>query len=494
MALMSTCDISKAAEDCRTPRRYRAQQKRSNFRQVFECGSPLPLSVTLRMWVLFIYLLVCGCPRVSASSGLHVGAAAVDLEADDSMIIAGGITAGKAAGQEGKLRVVAIVLEKAQTKLAIAACDILMITREHLDPVIKEIEHSMNIPAANILINCTHTHHAPSTMVLHGYGLDPIFTKRVQQAIVKAVQQANANISTNDCAFLFHVGQEETVGQNSRQLLDDGQIYWIGPRTNFVRATGPFDPELPVFAFRDEPANKIRAVIFNHSTHTIGTHSPGKRSPSFYGLAAQELENELGGIACYLEGASGSTHNLSLDCDEATRRIKTAVLDALESVQARPVTRLKALKRPFKFKVRNFDEKSEDEAVSRYCRKYAGAYGATVINVFRDMREHLAPQRGQERETWLQVLLIGDVAIAAVPGEFFTQLGLDIKNRSPFRYTYIAELANDWIGYLPNREAHKLGGYQVWTGYHSYAEPGTGERIVDEIVQMLLEVRRERLE
>ena len=106
------------------------------------------------------------------------------------------------------------------------------------------------------------------------------------------------------------------------------------------------------------------------------------------------------------------------------------------------------------------------------------------------MRKTLAPQRGQERETWLQVLLMGDVAIVGVPAEYFTQLGLDIKNRSPFRHTYVAELANDWIGYLPNLEGHKLGGYQVWTGYHSYAEPGTGERIADEAVKMLKELAK----
>jgi hypothetical protein len=111
-------------------------------------------------------------------------------------------------------------------------------------------------------------------------------------------------------------------------------------------------------------------------------------------------------------------------------------------------------------------------------------------NVFREMRKMLAPQRGQERETWLQVLLIGDVVIAGVPGECFIQLGLDIKNRSPFRNTCVAELANDWIGYLPDLTGHKLGGYQVWTGYHSCVEPGTGERMVDELVTMLRELAK----
>jgi hypothetical protein len=419
-----------------------------------------------------------------------VGAAAVELIADDSMVIAGGITPGKAGGQEGKLRATAIVLEKKPFgTFAIVACDILMMKREHLDPVVAEIEQRTAIPAAHVLINCTHTHHAPSTMMVHGYSLDATFTRRVQRAIVEAVTNAHAALSADECQFLFHLGREETVGENSRQLLEDGMIYWIGPRTNFVRATGPFDPELPVLAFRDSSA-QLKALLFNHSTHTIGTRTPGKRSPSFYGLAAQEIEAEQGGVVCFLEGASGSTHNLSLSGDECTRRIKGAALDALQTAQPRAVTHLAAVKRPFRFRVRQFDEAKEDQAVARYCRKYAPQGAETIIKVFRDMRAQLADQRGQERETWLQVMRIGDIALVGVPAEYFTQLGLDIKNRSPFRHTIIAELANDWIGYLPNLEGHKLGGYQVWTGYHSYAEPGTGERIADEIVSMLKELAK----
>src|SRR5436309_2503620 len=47
--------------------------------------------------------------RISSDNSFHVGAAVAESEADDNMIIAGGITAGTAAGQEGKLRAVAVV-------------------------------------------------------------------------------------------------------------------------------------------------------------------------------------------------------------------------------------------------------------------------------------------------------------------------------------------------------------------------------------------------
>ena len=83
------------------------------------------------------------------------------------------------------------------------------------------------------------------------------------------------------------------------------------------------------------------------------------------------------------------------------------------------------------------------------------------------------------------VLRIGDVAWVGVPGEYFTKLGVDIKRRSPFRYTYVAGVANDYAGYIPDRTGYELGGYQVWTGFHSYVEKGTGERIADLAVELL---------
>ncbi len=441
--------------------------------------------------IIFSFGFLSGVSEALGSStdgGVRVGAAAAEFEAHDGMEIAGSILAGKATGQEGRLRAVAVVLDKAgSSKIAIVACDILMFTRDFLDAAAAEIEKTTGIPAAHVLINCTHTHHAPSTVRVHGYDRDENFCREVQRKIVKAVQDANTNLSRDEGRFLFHAGREDTVGMNSRLLLDDGTILWIGDRSAAVRPTGPFDPELPVLAFRDS-AEKLRALIFNHSTHTIGTLRPGRRSPGFYGLAAQELEEQFGGVVSFLEGASGSTHNLAVSPPDAKNRIRDAVRDALAKAQPIAVDKLAALKRPFSFRVRKFDEAAEDAAVSSYCQKRAAARADSTIEVFRKMRKELASKQGETRTTWLQVMRIGDVAIVGIPAEFFTKLGLDIKNRSPFRRTYIAELANDWIGYVPDADAFKLGGYQVWTGFHSYVEPGTGERMVDEAVAMLSEL------
>lgn len=456
----------------------------------------LKLSSLLRrtlLWAL-VALGVAWASDVAAAdlSGLRVGTGAAEFVSDDKMIIAGGIGGGTVQGQEGQLRAVAVVLEKQPFgRFALVACDVLFVTAEMVGQAAAEIERRCGITPDRLLVNATHTHGAPSTVRVHGYGPEPAFVQSVVDGIVASVEQACGKLH-DDCRFLFHLSEERTVGQNSRLLLADNTIYWIGSRDDAVRPTGPFDPELPVLAFRG-PDDALRALVFNHSTHTIGGLKPGVRSPAFYGLTAQALEAELGAAVCFLEGASGSTHNLGgVTIPQAIERLSAAVKDALGRAQPRTVDRLAAIRRPFSFRVRTFDEQVEDDKVVSYCRKRAPDHADAIAAVFRQMRQELKGEQGKQRETWLQVLRIGDVAIVGVPAEYFTQLGLDIKQRSPFPDTYIAELAGDWIGYLPNREGHELGGYQTWMGLHSYAEVGTGERIVDETVAMLEELAAQK--
>lgn len=445
-----------------------------------------------RSWWTLVSLLTVGLPQAQSAdpSPLHVGAAAIELPADDSMVIGGGIMPGHAQGQEGLLRAVAVVLEHKGTRLAIVACDILMVERDILDGACAQIEKETGIPFNNILINATHTHHAPTTCTVHGYEREEAFTLGVQKAIVSAVTHANHRLeSSGNCTFDFRLGEESSVGQNSRLLLGNNTIFWVGNREDAVRPTGPFDPELPVLAFRDE-AKKLIAVIFNHSTHTIGTREPGKRSPSFYGLAAQDLESQLGGQVMFLEGASGSTHNLTLTAPEMELRIEKAVLRALDAARPMASAPLASRKKEIDVEIRHFDELKEDAAVRAYCvERIANKEAAEqVIDVFQKMRRKLANRQGQKRRTWVHAMRIGDIAIVGVPGEYFTRLGEEIKRQSPFRYTIVAELANDWVGYIPDQEAYDLGGYQVWTGLHSYVARGTGEKIVSEAVALLEEL------
>lgn len=431
---------------------------------------------------LFGIVLLDGPP--ARPGELEVGAASAILEATDDMVIGGGIGPGQARGQEGQLRASAVVIRGPDgAKACLVACDVLMLGRDILDDSAGQIEAKLGIPIDRILINATHTHSAPTTVTIHGYEREEGFARQVGASVVEAAVEADARLAP--AALRFRLGEESSVGQNSRLLLEDGSIYWVGPRDDVVRPTGPFDPELPVLSFV-RPDGRPEAVLFNHSTHTIGTLSPGVRSPSFYGLAAQQIEQEHGGTVLFFEGASGSTHNLSLSTAEALHRIKAAVSDGMERAEERPVRRVVGIREEITLRFRDFDEREDDAAVVAYCSKrMPPEWAGKTIEIFRDMRESLAPRKGEEFRTWVQAIALGDIALVGVPAEFFTALGQEIKRQSPYRYTYVFELANDYIGYVPDEAAYDLGGYQVWTGLHSYVDRGSGEVIVSAAVDLL---------
>jgi len=418
--------------------------------------------------------------------GLKVAAAATEIQADDSMVIGGSINPWFASKKEGELRASVVIIEK-EVKVVLISCDALALQRDILDGVCGRIGKGLNISPENVLIAATHTHHAPTTVSVHGYQRDERFCANLKKSIISTVRAAEKKLEdSGEARMYFWLGNEATVGQNSRLLLKDGTIYWVGPREDALRPTGPFDPDLPVISFRKANGN-LEALVFNHSTHNIGTTSGSMRSPGFYGLASQDLEKKLGGTVIFLPGSFGSTHNLLLSADEMIIRIKDAIEGAfLESTLTDPSS-ITTVKREFEYRVRKFDEESEEKAVSYYCNKRLKNPEPT-IQVFRRMRSQLSEHQGESRRSWLQVILLGDIALVGVPGELFTELGIQIKRRSPFRHTYVVGLSNDYIGYIPDERAFDLGGYQVWTGFHSFVDRGTGESIVNQAVQMLHEL------
>ncbi len=90
-----------------------------------------------------------------------------------------------------------------------------------------------------------------------------------------------------------------------------------------------------------------------------------------------------------------------------------------------------------------------------------------------------------EKSLKLQVLRIGELAIASIPCEPFVQIGLDIKAASKQKPTFVVGLANGYNGYLPTPEQHKLGGYETWRCGWSYLEPEASTKITAALVQLL---------
>lgn len=60
----------------------------------------------------------------------------------------------------------------------------------------------------------------------------------------------------------------------------------------------------------------------------------------------------------------------------------------------------------------------------------------------------------------VQAMRIGDFVLVSFPGEPFAEVGLNIKQRSPFEFTYLASCSNGSIGYAPTADAYGGEAYE----------------------------------
>jgi hypothetical protein len=77
---------------------------------------------------------------------------------------------------------------------------------------------------------------------------------------------------------------------------------------------------------------------------------------------------------------------------------------------------------------------------------------------------------------------IGDLGIAMVPGEVFSSLGKAIRDSSPFKYTMVVSYMNGYVGYIPDREAYREGGYEALS---SHLSPEASDVVVSTAAKLL---------
>ena len=200
----------------------------------------------------------------------------------------------------------------------------------------------------------------------------------------------------------------------------------------------------------------------------------------------------------FLNGACGDVtqvDNLSLAEREfgarASRRVGQKVgaeaLKVLCAVEAEPgeLLPLNAAHKVLKIKTREVSEDRFQEALALFKsgdpsrRDYL--YARDLILV------HEANKVEPELTCEIQAIQVGPTAFVSNPAEYFCEFGLDIKRRSHFPFTYVVELANGCIGYVPTEEAMGPhgGGYEPRLAMTSKLVPEAGQMIADASVELL---------
>jgi hypothetical protein len=84
----------------------------------------------------------------------------------------------------------------------------------------------------------------------------------------------------------------------------------------------------------------------------------------------------------------------------------------------------------------------------------------------------------------VEAIVLGkELALIGFPGDAFVELGLAIKQNSPYPYTIVNEQSgNGSISYVPNRKGVLEGGYE---GVSARFSPGGGELLTDAVIRIL---------
>ena len=480
--------------------------------------------------VLMIAFVFCFARVSFASDSLQVGIAVVDITPPVGFPMAGYYHERLAEGSIDPLKAKAIVFKDGQVEAALVVCDLIGIALDLSLAVRKRASEMTGIPVSNIVITATHSHTAPDYMkelYLHlgKENKDPLRAGYIEKLVagpVEAIIKAQSSAKRSVLEF-GSARQKPAVSFNRRSVMRDGSVRtWMShDNPDVVRAAGPIDPEIELLTIRDE-TGQATCVLSNFALH-LDTVGGMKWSADYPYFIEQSLRNSIGSnvVSIFATGTCGDINHVDPKSRERNKAdfignsIGGSILQQLPTLKAVKESTLVVKSRVVTLPLQ---EASKEEVASsvvilQSARKkekvefldHVTAHKKLMLDQFRhrdpyaNTVEHITwglsrslSNIGESIPVEVNVIAIGnDVAIVCLPGEVFVELGLAIKQGSPFTTTMVVELSNcvETV-YVPTRAAYAGGSYEVT---NSALQPGGGEILVETALSLLREAATSQL-
>lgn len=411
----------------------------------------------------------------------------------------------------------AVVLDDGSTRLAIVVSDLCMIYRETLDKA-KERAHDLTgIPVENMMMSATHTHSAGTACSVFQSDPDPEYLNFLSTRIADAVIRANENRTPAKIGWGF--GHEPSQVFNRRWKMKAGTeiINPFGEKDkvkmnpgvgnpNLLEPAGPIDPEVPVVSVTSTRGDHI-ALLANYSLHYVGGTGAGEISADYFGMFAKkmagmlETKNQASSfVGIMSNGTSGDINNVDFTGQQHTvsgaygqmqyvaHVLAAETYKVVQNITYRDWISLDAVQQEIELGVR-LPGKDDIERAKRIVDNAEGPNMKSPEEIY--ARETLLLSEYPDHTSLiLQSFRLGDLAIAAIPCEVFVEIGLELKDKSPFDSMFTISLANGYNGYLPTPEQHALGGYETWRARSSYLEVEASEIISQEVLELLGQLKK----
>jgi neutral ceramidase len=465
---------------------------------------PSSISRRIAFGAVLLVLVVVDSTSAQSAKGLQVGFAKVDITPTFPTPMAGYYHARLSTETHDPLWCRATVLDDDEKRIAIISLDLVTTTQWLTTETRALIEQGSRIPSQNVLISATHSHtgpviYDPSNERYQRLGNGNPETERFMAELPRKIAACVLEAASRITETRVHtgIGVESKLAFNRRFFMTDGTVGWNPGKLNpkIVREAGPTDDTLPIVAFSDLNAKWI-GILSNYSIHldTVGGTAWSADMP--YSLL-QSLERTFG-RDCHLQystGCCGDVNHLDVrqafpqkGHEEAARigtRLAGAVLRSTSDLRVAQGQRLHASTR----KIELACSQHEPNRVE-WAKGIADRASQSPQPPFREMVEafrilDVESRKHKPFEVEVQVLSLGtEVAWVSMPGEIFVQLGIAVKDGSPFKTTSLHELANGSIGYVPTRQAYPQGNYEVIS---ARCASGSGEQLVDAALDQLQE-------
>jgi len=468
--------------------------------------------------ITFSLTLLFFLSDAKAQSGkLRAGASSSNITPPLGMRIVGNWNSPPASYVHDQLNAKSLVLDDGDKKIIIVLVDNVSVHREVFDAAKAIIQNRTGIPASHMLMAATHTHSGVSA---RGEGTrsggwhydEPLddYQKFLAERIADGIQTAIGNlepakIAWGKVAVPEHVFNRRWMMKNPVMgplgMMDKVKMNPGVGNPDLVEPAGPIDPDVSFIVVESVEGRPI-SVLGNYSLHYVGGVPEGHISSDYFAIFGDRMQELLKAdrqdppfVGIMSNGTSANINNINFagprENNEPYKKMRFVANDVarkvfdnyedlefkdkitLGSVQTelnltirRPSPELKANLE----KIRNRPEASEP-LFHPLEKTYLGRI------------DQLEAEWPDEIAIVLQVLKIGDLGIAAVPFETFSETGLEIKDKSPFAQTFTIELANGGYGYLPTPEQHELGGYETWLGTNRVEKKAT-QKIVNALMKL----------
>lgn len=472
------------------------------------------------MSAVLVGVLVAGASQShaeAAKSSFRAGAAISNITPDLGDQIVGGFIPVPSSYVHDELHARCLVLDDGKNKVALVVCDLLGVHRSLCQEAAKLVEEATGIPPSHLLISATHTHSATSAIggFPRGYYSDvelADYQRFVARRIADGVRRALHVLRPAEMAFGTVEAPEHVF--NRRWFLKEGTmpVNPFGETTervkmnpgagspNLVEPAGPTDPTVSFVAVR-ETGGRMLSVYSAYSLHYVGGCGDADISADYYGMYSEALkkmqkgaEEEPAFVAMMANGTSGDVNNVNFRKPRPRREPYAQMSDVARDIALKVNAALSGLewKADVTVDARLQEPGIRWRVVEPELLKWAEALepnpwgkrptktDLSTLYAGRVLRLNAA---SPETKAPVQVLRIGEVCIGTSPCETFAETGLEFKKRSPFKNSFMVELANGYYGYLPTPRHFELGGYETWPGTN-YLEREASVKVLEAALEM----------